>query len=278
MNSDLRFLGLLLYLALPWGALLPEPVFAQGLQFSFEPAQMHGTAPASPVLWIKGDIDEGDATRLIDFLRTHQDAFIRNGGTATLAIDGGDVIEAWKIGETIRDALIELRLFDSGVTRCASACFFVYVSAVSRSAVEGTVGIHRPHIPAAKLARATPEQVRSRYATLIADTSKKLDELLVPRDVIEQMMRTPPEDTYSLSRDELDRVGEITPWFDDYSAARCGVAAGLRTHLRKAQAAGYELEVESLREQLLDAEKCFDGLRRERRQDMVDQWRAPSGR
>jgi hypothetical protein len=254
--------------------LLPTYCAASGLTFEFASGAATSSQETYPTLRMTGEIRMGDATRLVEFLRSNHEQFIAHGGTAVLAIDGGDVIDAWKIGEIVRDALIEVRLRDSGTTRCASACFFIFASAVSRVAEEGTVGIHRPHIDMAALAGASPDRVRERYATLIGETSKKLEDLLVPRDIIEKMMRTPPNDSYPLSREELDRIGETAAWFDDYSAARCAGGVGLRTRLRKAELAGYALEADALREEWAATSKCLDGVRKEHRQRLLEKWRS----
>ncbi len=241
---------------------------SEGLRFSFERANS-----ASPqTLYLKGEINVGDTRRMIAFLREHPAAFIEHGGDAVLAIDGGDVLEAIEMGQLFRDAMIALQLTDRGRARCVSACFFIYANAVSRIATEGTVGIHRPHIDSASLARSTPAQVRERYAALFSDTAKQLEALPVPRDVIENLLRTAPNETYWLSREELERIGELAPWFDDFSAAKCGTGPALSIRLRKAEAAGYELDAAALREELARARDCVDALRKQQRQKFVDDW------
>jgi hypothetical protein len=243
---------------------------AQELRFSFEAAHSSPNQDGPKELWLRGEIAEGDAHRMTAYLRGHPAEFLESGGTIHLNIDGGDVLEAWALGKLIRDAMMDVRVTDSGRTRCTSACFFIFVSAASRLAVAGTVGIHRPHIDQQTLARSTPAPVRERYETLMADTAGKLEKLQVPRDIVESMMRTPPGESYWLSADELRRIGELAPWFDDYASAKCAIGAGLHERMREAKAAGYELESLWLEEQWQAATKCFDGLRRVQRQRLLD--------
>jgi hypothetical protein len=247
---------------------------AQELRFSFEAAHSSPNQDGPKELWLRGEIAEGDAHRMTAYLRGHPAEFLESGGTIHLNIDGGDVLEAWALGKLIRDAMMDVRVTDSGRTRCTSACFFIFVSAASRLAVAGTVGIHRPHIDQQTLARSTPAPVRERYETLMADTAGKLEKLQVPRDIVESMMRTPPGESYWLSADELRRIGELAPWFDDYASAKCAIGAGLHERMREAKAASYELEALWLEEQWQAATKCFDGLRRVQRQRLLDDWNA----
>jgi hypothetical protein len=242
----------------------------QGLNFSFEPVAGFDAAANRKALWMKGEVAEGDLDRLLRFLREHPRDFVEHGGRVIFVVDGGDVVEATRIGLFLREALIEAWLPDASRTRCVSACFFMFVNAVSRIAVADSVGVHRPYFDAGRLAGADPEPVRRRYQSLMREARDSLDELLVPRDLTEKMLATPWNETYWLSREDLDRLGEMQAWFEDFSAAKCGVEPRLKQRLVSAVAAGFEAEAQALRTEFEGATKCVAELRNRQRQQLIE--------
>lgn len=242
----------------------------QGLNFSFDSAARFDAAANRKVLWMKGEVTEGDLGRLLGFLREHPRDFVEHGGRVVFVVDGGDVIEATLIGHFLRDALIEAWLPDASSTRCVSACFFMFVNAVSRVAVADSVGVHRPYFDARPLAGAEAATVRRRYESLMREARDSLDELLVPRDLTEKLLGTPWNETYWLSREDLDRLGERQAWFEDFSAAKCGVEPRLKQRLESAVAAGFKAEAQALQSEYESATKCGAELRKRQRQQIIE--------
>lgn len=249
----------------------------QGLNFSFDPVVRFDAAANRKALWIKGEVAEGDLDRLLQFLRNHPRDFVEHGGRAVFVVDGGDVIEANRIGRFLGDAFVEAWLPDASRTRCVSACFFMFVNAVSRVAVADSVGVHRPYFDAKRLAGADAQTVRRRYESLMREVRDTLDELLVPRDLTEKMLGTPWNDTYWLTREDLDRLGETQAWFEDFSSASCGVEPRLKQRLESAVAAGFEADAQALRTQLAAATNCAAELRKQQRQQVIDKLMIDSG-
>jgi len=249
----------------------------RGLNFSFESVAPYDAAANAKALWMKGEVAEGDLDRLLRFLREHPRDFVEHGGRVVFVVDGGDVVEATRIGRFLRDALIEAWLPDASRTRCVSACFFMFVNAVSRVAVADSVGVHRPYFDAGRLANADPEQVRRRYESLLREVRDTLDELLVPRDLTEKMLGTPWNDTYWLSGKDLDRLGETQAWFEDFSAAKCGVEPRLKQRLGSAVAAGFEADAQALRTELAAATHCVAELQKRQRQQLIEKLMIDSG-
>src|SRR5437899_6438230 len=95
----------------------------QGLNYSFDSGARFDAAANRKALWMKGEVAEGDLDRLLRFLREHPRDFVQHGGRVVFVVDGGDVVEATRIGQFLRDALIEAWLPDASRTRCVSACF-----------------------------------------------------------------------------------------------------------------------------------------------------------
>jgi hypothetical protein len=255
---------------------VPTASAQQGLNYSFDSVARFDAAANRKALWMKGEVAEGDLDRLLRYLREHPREFIEHGGLVIFVVDGGDVVEATRIGRFLREALIEAWLPDASRTRCVSACFFMFVNAVSRLAVTDSVGVHRPYFDAKRLAGADPESVRRRYESLLLEVRDTLDELLVPRELTERILATPWNDTYWLSREDLDRLGDTQPWFEDFSAAKCGVEPRLKQRLESAVAAGFEAEAQALRTELDAATNCVAELRKQQRQQLIEKLKTDS--
>jgi hypothetical protein len=199
------------------------PAGAQGLRFAYEPAARFGAGPAT-VMTMRGEVQLGDAARFRRFVLDDPRRFIEHGGRVVFVIDGGDVTEAILLGEALRDTLGEAWLPDSASSRCVSACFFMFVHAVARTAVADAVGMHRPYFDSQALARASPESVRARYESLAAELRARMQQLSVPVALVERMFALAAGEVHWLSREELAALGHRQAWFDDYVTARCGGA------------------------------------------------------
>jgi hypothetical protein len=256
---------------------VPSVPAQQGLNFSFDSVALFDAGANRKALWMKGEVAEGDLDRLLRFVREHPQDFVEHGGRVVFVVDGGDVVEATRIGRFLSDALIEVWLPDASRTRCVSACFFMFANAVSRIAVADSVGVHRPYFDAVRLAGAEAESVRRRYESLMREVRDSLDELLVPRNLTEKMLGTPSNDTYWFSRDDLDRLGETQAWFEDFSSAKCGVEPRLKQRLESVTVAGFEEEAQVLRTEFEGATKCVAALRKQQRQQIIKQLMIDSG-
>jgi hypothetical protein len=236
------------------------------LSFSFERIAEQGR----PALWLRGEIAEGDLGRLQHYLRDNAGAFAENGGQVAFAIDGGDMEEAMRLGDFLRDSMMEARLPDVYRARCVSACFFLFAGAVSRHAAPDTVAIHRPHFDAADLARARASAARERYDALFVEVRAFLDRMQVPRILTETLLAIPGNETYRLTPADLEQLGATQAWFEDYSAARCAFEPGLAGRLDAALASGREADARELREELNRAEPCVADLRRQQRLRVIE--------
>ena len=149
---------------------------------------------------LRGKIVKGDYERvrfmIIDQLAT---SFI-------LVSPGGDVDEALKIGRLFRKHLIRAeapwRKTDGSIwilgldtTRpcrgpnctCASACALIWLGAVER---DGTVGLHRPYIDDPMFAGLSPAEASVRYRQMLDSVVSYLNEMEVPKSIIESMTAT----------------------------------------------------------------------------------------
>lgn len=262
------FVRLLVIGGLWLGAVMPGSA-QPGLRFSFDAEGPYDREPET-VLRIAGEVNEGDLERLQNFLQLHPREFIDHGDRAVFIVDGGDLEEAIRIGHFLEDALIEAWLPDAARHRCVSACFFMFAAMVSRNAVADSVGLHRPWFDPDVVARATAAQARARHDAAFSRARERLDALQVPREFSEKMLATPWNETWWLSTEELERLGRQRYWFEDWSAARCGVEPGLSRRLAYAEAAGYQADAKVLREELAAANICVAGLRKSRRRELIE--------
>jgi hypothetical protein len=202
---------------------------------------------------MRGEIEPGDADRFVRFLESNRERFVEHGGTVVFVIDGGDVLEALRIGELLRDALVEARVPDTASSRCVSSCFFMFAHAVSRYAVADAVRLHRPYFDPKALASASPAAVRLRYEELAAQVRKRMEELAVPASLTERLFALPADEVYRLSPEDVASLGRRQAWFEDYLAARCGHSEAREAASPERLAAG-----------------CSDDLLRSHRKAFVD--------
>jgi len=149
---------------------------------------------------------------------------------------GGDVDEALKIGRLFRKYLIRavapwrkpdgsiwIYMFDRTAPcrgqdcTCASTCGLIWFGAVER---DGTVGSHRPYIDDPMFAGLPPAEASIRYRQMLDSVVSYLNEMEVPKSIIESMIATSSGDIRWVDAidDGLDRPPSIAEWV----GALCG--------------------------------------------------------
>jgi hypothetical protein len=163
---------------------------------------------------LNGQISKGDYEKVATFFKAyHPDHFELNS-------PGGDVDEALKIGRLFRKYLISTS--DGYAGTCASACAFIWFGGVFRG---GTVGLHRPRSIDPMFRGLSPPDASIAYRRVLERIAAYLDEMEVPKSIIELMVATGSADinwvdasTYGLSRPP-----SIAEWED----ASCGFPSSL---------------------------------------------------
>jgi hypothetical protein len=163
----------------------------------------------------------------------------------SLASPGGDVDEALKIGRLFRKYLIETsapyrypddsprpsgclgeniccfrgkKIYYGQNCTCASACALIWFGGVDRG---GTVGLHRPYINDPIFRGLPPADASTAYRQMLDNVVAYLNEMEVPRSIIESMVATSSGDIRWIDADlteGLDRPPSIAEWVD----ASCG--------------------------------------------------------
>lgn len=155
-----------------------------------------------------GRIDPGTAALFAAFVEAEGE------GAETLHIHspGGSVSDAIEMARMVRNAGLHTVIPDDGY--CASACPLLFAGGVERRAgANAWVGVHQVYaveIPGLAGLRDVDQSI-SDIQTTIADCQDLLVEMGVDPRVWINAMRTPPEELYVLTADELAKLSLVTP-------------------------------------------------------------------
>ncbi len=181
---------------------------------------------------IRGEIVEGDYDKFITFYSQSHPHL----GTMHLQSPGGDVIEAIKIGRLFRKYFItawapfHVSLYSgesdfslsSAETSCkgegcvcASSCALIWFGAPKRI---GAVGLHRPVIASSRFKDLPPGEAEQAYKPALALMTQYLEEMEVPKALIEAMVATSSSNIHWVTGMEYFRSPSFAEWED----ANCG--------------------------------------------------------
>lgn len=166
------------------------------------------------VILLSADITE---TTAADFERALAD----RPGARIVALNspGGSVDAALKVATEInRRGLTTFVPRDMG---CYSACAYIFFAGAGRQ-VEGELGVHQISADVADLVLAQ---------TTLGDVLDALQQFGVRQRVISHMLRTPPDDMYVFSTDELGELGILSGEPIDVTLATALAAGGPATPL-----------------------------------------------
>lgn len=166
-----------------------------------------------------GEIRAGDTAKAIALLRANPLSFIKSPWA--LNSNGGDIVEAIRLGELIKDLYQSVEVLDYQ-SKCASACFFVYISAVNRMAFANTLGIHRPYFDQRQYSNLDPDTARKKYDELASKVRAFMKQNDVPNDLVEKMFSLASDEIYWVSSEDDDKLGQRPYWFDQYMVSKCG--------------------------------------------------------
>jgi len=142
------------------------------------------------VIRMNGRIVQGDYERYLAILRTNRPLV----DMLILDSEGGDVLEALKIGRLTRRLVISTSVPD----RCWSACVFIFAGSPSpltlarlNPEVPAELGVHKPTFEDRYFAGLTLEDAEKLYQQLYAGIGSYLQEMRVPEEVTKLMWDTP---------------------------------------------------------------------------------------
>ena len=225
---------------------------------------------------LRGQIVGGDYENVVRLFRDSHPLLRR----FNLISPGGSVEEAIRIGRLFRKYTIEaaapIRLEDgrfvaislsnpehplcdgSSDCICASACAPIWFGAVDRL---GTVGLHRPRIDDLAFRSLNPTDASAAYRQMLDGVRGYLDEMEVPKQMIESMVATGSAEIRWVDaiEDKLERPPSIAEWED----ASCGTFTGQENNTM------LHLRVRRLAQPLSQEESLFLNLLLEKLQKKV---------
>jgi hypothetical protein len=205
---------------------------------------------------LEGKIEAGDYDKLKSLYgeRGHHefDLGLSYANELSLASPGGDLTEAMKIGRFVRTlklhTIVPSRIgsqVNIGIANvrpknpkanymCASACFFVFVAGINRTADfldDAILGIHRPYLSDSDLRTLSGDQAIISANQVRTTVENYLREMSVPAKYTDLMFSVPKDKVRWIGDAEFhsDLEGTI-PELKDWLAARCDK----RTNVEKA--------------------------------------------
>ncbi len=189
------------------------PINSLGMDFRWE------TRDKVEHLVLFGEIKAGDSERFRSFLRKNFQRY-KNTRWIRLASNGGDVVEALKVSAILRSIYPIITVEGD---KCASSCFYLFLSGVHRSAKDPImVGIHRAYFAPVHFEKLSPLDARSRQMELTKLLDAVLDENQVPQYLKETLNRTASADVYWLTTEDLEKIGRRPAWYEELLIAKCG--------------------------------------------------------
>lgn len=214
-----RILAVFAMAASAWGSLAS----AMDFEYRLWPPVPNSEYPKQFTrLVMSGPIKSGDASRLRVFLSTKPEWVTKQYAMAILNSPGGDVAEAMLLADVIRMALLSATVMPPA--RCVSACFFLYVAAASRNVLDDGpdgLGIHRPYIAPQQQREISSQQSAGAATVVYAQARTWLVNEMVPQYLIDRMFAHTSQEVYWLTFDDISRLGDRAPWYEEWLLARC---------------------------------------------------------
>ncbi|WP_156612436.1 hypothetical protein [Paramagnetospirillum marisnigri] len=226
-------------------------------EFSYTSANAFGEGRIDgESLLISSSINSGDTVRLKNFILSDTKRYLETNRRIILSSTGGDISEALKIADFIQGTYSTV-FVGKATGRCLSACFFMYLSAPTRMASLGSIGIHRPYLRKDIVSKMSPGEAMAEQKKAISYTRDRLTELGVPAQLIDKMISHSSDELYILTEAEiLIDIGHYSNWYEQYLISRCN----LRKHdvnsyfQPKKDSRAYGNSI--LATKIVDAEKC----------------------
>jgi len=178
--------------------------------------------PGESGVALEGKIEAGDYLKLVRYLRSTEN-FAQFLNSITLDSNGGDVIEAIRIGNLIKSSFGNTFVKDGG--SCFSACFVIWASGVWRSMPNSAkLGVHRINLTRKEISITKTEAAVKPLANGIESFLLGMG---IPRKITDKMNETSPSDmfvfdnTWLIEQDLITSIGYL-PAFIDVAQKKCG--------------------------------------------------------
>jgi len=207
-----------------------------------------GTPTDVYFLILKGEIEPGDYDKLVDFTSHGKiDGMMRldkfwGRGDIILASPGGDIEEALNIANYIKGTYSGVFVGDH-YGKCASACFFIYASAIRRDANTDSLGIHRPYIHPDRLKVLSIKDAEILQKKTFAHAREFLLDKEIPTSLIDKMFNTASTEVYWLPTKEVDdNIGLYPAWYEQILITKCGLDTDMYNLFRQGKGNSFILD------------------------------------
>jgi hypothetical protein len=173
--------------------------------------------------YLQGIITKGDFEKIQRLLHESY----RTLHWIELVSPGGDVDEAIKIGRLFRKYLFTTQApFQNNLLPgrcegpeciCASACALIWFGGVDRM---GGVGLHRPRINDPEFKDLSPAEAAPRYERALAQITRYLDEMEIPRQVASMLTATDSSRIRWMDESQTEGI-ERPPSYAEWEDANC---------------------------------------------------------
>lgn len=167
-------------------------------------------------LELSGDIKVGDYERFRVFVRDNLSKW-KNHRNVRLSSNGGNLVEALQISNLLRAMYPTIYVEE----RCASACFFLYLSGSSRYGSANLIGIHRAYFEPAYFGGLAPNEAKKKQTQLTSLVNSILDENGVSQTLKDKMQQTSSTTIHWLSSEEIESLGRHPAWYEELLIAKC---------------------------------------------------------
>ena len=111
----------------------------------------------------------------------------------------------------------------------------------------GMLVIHRPYFVDDVMSNAGSESLGKRQVIAMRAMRAYLEDNLVPRNIIDEMLSRPSNDGYLMQSKDIKMLGELPPWFEEVAIAKCSYRRGMVDEIVAAQDRGNFAEAQRLR-------------------------------
>lgn len=168
-------------------------------------------------LILTGPIEKGDYNKFLNLIEN--DKNIDKTGIV-ITSNGGDVLEAIKIGDFIRKTGMSVTVRK----QCLSACFFIWSAGVNRYMhTDPIIGIHRPFFEKHYFAELSLMDADKLYVSMKDGARRYLLRMGVPNKLIEKMFATSSDKMYILKGKDFEEMFSTSPAFDEWIGSKCNM-------------------------------------------------------
>lgn len=180
----------------------------------------HSNGRELDAILVEGKILPGDFQKFKEVYKT------TGASKVFLASPGGDLTEAIKIGNFIRDNYLEtlapyvvdktfLKLKSIKNNVCTSSCFFIYIAGINRTG--NVVGIHRPYMSEQDYLAISIADAKNKHENIREYVSQYLKKMSVPIVYVDEMFKVDPNKVKWLSNEEIQKnfegyIDSIKDW------------------------------------------------------------------